>query len=224
MERAKARQTPAITSAANMQRQIDAAAFVPFDVLDDSGIIGSGYADIDCVRVPFVVDTAGNRSSLRFSLEMMESMLRVYATEHEAVNALCDRLFESQNVRDYQILAHENSRVTTAIGVRERDELVVAIFNGEELGYLAHVPGYGTHEQRILTDWRYEGAVPPHYLTYILEQLANHSFHVTTDLKIALIEGRFNTSGIENHLPQIEDLELDLSGFERQLGPDARNS
>jgi hypothetical protein len=110
-----------------------------------------------------------------------------------------------------------------ALGRRPDGTLIVAALNGEDLGLILRITGYGNASQSTEVKWVDSSILSGPAIAYILARINEQAFQIDGEA-VALREGCFAVAERIGSLPDLSDVDIDLSGFRRPRGPDAPNS
>jgi hypothetical protein len=200
-----------ITSAENIERKIAEAPYTPYDDRTDQ-FIGSGFAIVDSLAIPFSVDAEGGRVMLGSWVDNMRSAITIYQTATEAIAAIIDRQFAGLNIPQYRVISIDDSAVMFAVGAKSPQHLMLAIYIHEDLAMLASISGYKTRRQRIVRSWYHPKIIESSVVEEIFGYVNKHAFTIHDDLSIGLQPDHFHFLATTAHMPKI-DVEVNLEGF-----------
>jgi len=216
-----------LTSESNLERKLAAAHLDRVDLrhpsVADSAIYETGYASVDGRNIPVMSIGNGQRAIPTRWLNALTNQIVLFKTEEEAKIAILDRLLKAQHVNSYVQLVLDDNPVSYAVGVKGPDALVLVAFGGEDLGFLADVEDYATPRPRLILHWINSRITSAASLDYLIECIGRRMFIVDA-VTFALSIRDDPPRNKRRILPEITGVTIDLTGFARPSGTNARNS
>lgn len=216
-----------LTSEANLERKLAVAHLdrvdLPHPSVSGSAIYETGYASVDGRDIPVMSIGNGQRAIPTRSLNALTNQIVLFKTEEEARIAILDRLLKAQHVNSYVQIVLDESPVSYAVGVKGPDALVLVAFGGEDLGFLADVEDYGTPRPRLILHWINSRVTNAASLDYLIDCVGQQMFIVDA-ANFALSIRDDPPRSKHRTLPEITGVTINLTGFARPSGPNARNS